>query len=125
MQRPKLELANTPAIGEGIPAITTTHQREIGAPLFTASPHKTLSGDRRARQRHTATPFTPNIERLADGRASVFARRASIFLWGHMNNYLSAGLEQLVHAKVQSNRFKFSDEAITAAARLCSLPRPF
>jgi hypothetical protein len=31
---------------------------------------------------------------------------------------LPAGLEQLAHAKVQSNRFKFSDEAITAAARL-------
>ena len=35
-----------------------------------------------------------------------------------MNNDLPAGLEQLAHAKVQSNRFKFSDEAITAAARL-------
>ena len=35
-----------------------------------------------------------------------------------MNNDLPAGLEQLAHAKVQSNRFKLSDEAFTAAARL-------
>jgi hypothetical protein len=35
-----------------------------------------------------------------------------------MKEHLPAGLEQLVHTKVQSNWFKFSDEAITAAARL-------
>jgi hypothetical protein len=35
-----------------------------------------------------------------------------------MNNPLPAGLEQLVHAKVQSNRFELSDKAITAAGRL-------
>jgi Arc/MetJ-type ribon-helix-helix transcriptional regulator len=35
-----------------------------------------------------------------------------------MNNDLPASLERLAHAKVQSNRFKFSGEAIKAAARL-------
>jgi hypothetical protein len=35
-----------------------------------------------------------------------------------MNNDSPAGLEQLVHAKVQSNWFKFSNEAITAAERV-------
>jgi hypothetical protein len=36
----------------------------------------------------------------------------------NMNNDLPAGLEQLVHAKVQSKRFRLSDEAVTAAGRL-------
>jgi hypothetical protein len=36
-----------------------------------------------------------------------------------MDNQLPAGLEQLVHAKVQSNWFKFVDAPITAAARFC------
>jgi hypothetical protein len=35
-----------------------------------------------------------------------------------MNNHLPAGLQQLVQGKVQSNWFKFSDRAITAAAPL-------
>jgi putative addiction module CopG family antidote len=35
-----------------------------------------------------------------------------------MNIHLPADLEQFVRAKVQSGRFRSSDEAITAAARL-------
>jgi hypothetical protein len=42
----------------------------------------------------------------------------------YMDNQLPEGLEQLVQAKVQSNRFKFSDRAITAAGRLRWLPFP-
>jgi hypothetical protein len=41
-----------------------------------------------------------------------------------MDNQLPVGIEQLVQAEAQSNCFKFSAMAITAAGRLRSLPRP-